>query len=104
MSEDNIPEKQNLNYYESLVLSDGELYEEVVIKLKVPSIKRIYDRCDYFTDLLMKTIQGDKKSEKLLASWYGTSLMFRGTSADDISMMVDGDMVYNSRKQIKNET
>ena len=99
-----VPNPTPPNYYESVNLYTEDLYERVLIQIDIPSVKRIYDRCDYFTDQLKRAIQGDDKARRILGEFYGTKLLFWGTNSDDMSINVDGEMVYNTRKQIKNET
>ena len=88
------------SYAETLVLYDQELYENVVIRIQIPSMKRIEERNDKFAKLLAKAIY-DVPSRKNLENWYGTKVLYVGTSADDLTINVDGDVVFQTKEQIK---
>ncbi len=81
------------SYQEDLVLDEKELSETIILKISVPSLVRIYDRCDYFTEILRKAVF-DETAKKNLAAWYGTKVLHVGTNADSITITVDGEVIH----------
>lgn len=72
-----------------------EMYDTVLLEIKLDknNLKRIYDRCDYFTDILIKALW-DEKQKKNLSLWYNTKIIHMGNKSETTTLLINGEIIY----------